>query len=335
VRLVLALFAFNVMRAASPAACAACHTAETSGFAHSAMARALESVKDCAILKASPNLTAKIGGYSYEIAREGDQSIYTVTDGKETIRVPLSWAFGLGAAGQTYFFQLEGHWYESTVSYYSALRNLDLTMGAQTESARTVRDAAGHVRAPKEVADCFNCHATNAVKGQQPTLSTMTAGVQCERCHGASEQHVNATRAEMRKLGELSTEELSDFCGQCHRSWSQIAISGPRGILNVRFQPYRLGNSKCYDAEDRRIRCTACHNPHRDVETATAAYDAKCVACHSRAAKPATKAATHICHVGKKDCVTCHMPKLDLPGAHNKFTDHLIRIVKANEQYPD
>jgi hypothetical protein len=39
--------------------------------------------------------------------------------------------------------------------------------------------------------------------------------------------------------------------------------------------------------------------------------------------------------VGKKDYVTCHMPKLDLPGAHNKFTDHLIRVVKANEQYPD
>ena len=76
---------------------------------------------------------------------------------------------------------------------------------------------------------------------------------------------------------------MSDFCGQCHRTWAQIAINGPRGILNVRFQPYRLANSKCYDAADRRIRCTACHDPHRDVETSAAAYDAKCARCHSAA----------------------------------------------------
>ena len=33
------------------------------------------------------------------------------------------------------------------------------------------------------------------------------------------------------------------------------------GVANVRFQPYRLISSKCYDAEDSRIRCTACHDP--------------------------------------------------------------------------
>jgi hypothetical protein len=28
------------------------------------------------------------------------------------------------------------------------------------------------------------------------------------------------------------------------------------------------------------------------------------------------------------------MPKIELPGAHYKFTDHRIRIVKPNERYP-
>jgi hypothetical protein len=161
----------------------------------------------------------------------------------------------------------------------------------------------------------------------------MTEGVQCERCHGASEAHLRRT-SPMPKLGTFTTEEMSDFCGQCHRTWSQIAMNGPRGILNVRFQPYRLGNSKCYDVADNRIRCTACHNPHRDLELSARAYDVKCVACHSRKA-PSTKGSSHICRVGTKDCVTCHMPRLDLPGAHKKFTDHMIRIVKAGELYPD
>jgi hypothetical protein len=29
------------------------------------------------------------------------------------------------------------------------------------------------------------------------------------------------------------------------------------------------------------------------------------------------------------------MPRLELPGANAKFTDHRIRVVKPNERYPD
>jgi hypothetical protein len=28
------------------------------------------------------------------------------------------------------------------------------------------------------------------------------------------------------------------------------------------------------------------------------------------------------------------MPKLELPGAHHKFSDHRIRILKPGESYP-
>jgi formate-dependent nitrite reductase cytochrome c552 subunit len=33
-------------------------------------------------------------------------------------------------------------------------------------------------------------------------------------------------------------------------------------------------------------------------------------------------------------CVTCHMPKLELPGAHHKFSDHRIRVVRPGKSYP-
>src|SRR5882672_90408 len=87
---------------AAPSACAPCHRSETAAFANAGMTRALESGKNSAILRANPKLTAKIGGYTYEIARTGDESIYTVTDGKATMRIPIDWAFGQGVAGQTY-----------------------------------------------------------------------------------------------------------------------------------------------------------------------------------------------------------------------------------------
>jgi hypothetical protein len=326
---------------ASPQACAPCHRAETAAFTEAGMTKALESAEECAILKANPRLTVRIGGYFYQIDRVGKESFYSVTDGKDTIRIPVEWAFGQGAAGQTYLFQRGGRWYESRVSYYSAIKGLDTTIGSQDTTAQNLDEAAGRLTAANEPSQCFNCHATHAVAKRELTLPAMLVGIRCERCHGDSDRHLAAVRtgdsakAGMRKLGALSTEDLSDFCGECHRTWSQIAMSGPRGIRNVRFQPYRLQSSRCYDAEDRRIRCTACHDPHADVRTDPASYDANCKACHSAGAKPATTASSHLCRVATKGCVTCHMPQVELPGAHKKFYDHEIRIARANEKYPD
>jgi len=176
--------------------------------------------------------------------------------------------------------------------------------------------------------DCFNCHATRAVVNNRLNIETMAAGVQCERCHAGADRH-----ATMQKVSALSTEEISDLCGGCHRTWAQIAASGPRGILNVRFQPYRLTNSKCYDAADRRISCVACHNPHTHAARDAAFYDSKCTACHSAA--NAAHVNAKLCPVAKANCVSCHMPKIDLPGAHFAFTDHFIRIARPGEAYPN
>jgi Cytochrome c554 and c-prime len=304
-----AAFLLAARSQADTAVCAPCHKAEVAHFAESRMTRALEKPADNA------KLTAMIGPYSYRIS--GIQ--YEVTDGAQSFRTPLAWAFGQGSAGQTYLYEKDGTWYESRVSFFSALNGLDLTMGAQNITPHSVPEGAGRSLSKSETSECFGCHATG--KG-----SAMVPGVQCDRCHGESGDHLKAVGAGRRKLGSLSTEEMSDLCGQCHRTWSQIAASGPRGIQNVRFQPYRLTNSKCYDAADLRIRCTACHDPHGRLETSASAYDAKCLSCH---------ATNHICPKGTKDCVTCHMPQLELPGAHKKFTDHMIRIVRANDKYPD
>jgi hypothetical protein len=129
----------------------------------------------------------------------------------------------------------------------------------------------------------------------------------------------------MKKLTQLSTEEMSDFCGSCHRTWADIAANGPRGLANVRFQPYRLTNSKCYDVEDRRISCVACHDPHRESSRGAAAYDDRCAACH----------ASGTCKVGTRECTSCHMPKYELPNSHFAFTDHRIRVARKGEAYPD
>jgi hypothetical protein len=302
---------------AAPSDCAKCHR-EARMFGETAMARALVPAAESAILKSNPKLAAKLGPYSYEISA----STLVVRYGDATFRAPLEWAFGDGKVGQTWLYRVNGAWYESRVSYFSAIAGLDITMGQQDIVPHSLAEAAGRLAAPAEVTRCFDCHAAGARKQQ------IAPGVLCERCHGSTDAHLHA-KSPMRKLSAMTTEELSDFCGECHRTWSQVAANGPRGIQNIRFQPYRLAGSKCYSATDSRIKCTTCHDPHRPLETKLEAYDAKCAACHS------PTGGVKLCRTRTRSCAGCHMPKFDLPGAHRKFTDHRIRIVRAGEAYPD
>jgi hypothetical protein len=316
-------------------ACANCHPAESKPHPPTAMAHAAETVAECGVLRSHPKLERTLGRYSYSIVRRGDESIYRVSDGVDEIVVPIRYAMGLGAAGQTYLFEKDGKYFESYVSYYKALDGLDITIGDRPNPSNLV-DAAGRALGAEATAECFACHATDSVRNGRLAEESFIPGVQCEACHGPSANHLagfsmgGAQPAAMKKLGGMRAEESSQFCGQCHRTWEYVAAHGPHNAGNVRFQPYRLTLSKCYDADDRRIACTACHNPHQSVETASARYDADCQACHAGGAKAGAK----VCKVAAKDCSSCHMPKIELPGSHHKFTDHDIRIV-AQGAYPD
>lgn len=172
----------------------------------------------------------------------------------------------------------------------------------------------------------------------------MVPGVNCESCHGPGSAHVEAMKAKqyddakIYNAGRMSGDEISqEFCGKCHRSAETVLFMPNHGsVNNVRWQPYRIFGSKCY-SDDKRISCVACHDPHEPLERESTAYDAKCLACHQSKDKSATAdaAATEPpCPVAAKDCVSCHMPKFDLPGAHLKFTDHRIRVAKPGEPYP-
>jgi Cytochrome c554 and c-prime len=330
----LPLLATSALLFADDRICVGCHRDIATHFQNTPMAKALMTAADCEILRRNPQLTFREDGYESRITREADRRVLTVTGGGETLTATLLWAFGRGQAGQTYVFERDGTYYESRISFYNALRGVDLTMGAQPRP-KNIEDAAGHRLSTRDAVECFGCHSTGGVVGGKLNLESMTPGVGCQSCHGSADKHVAAVRsgdragAKMPRLGGSTAEEMSELCGRCHRTWSQIAMNGPRGVLNVRFQPYRLANSKCYDTADARIRCSACHDPHGSLESSAGSYDAKCGACHSAAAH------TKTCTVAKQNCVSCHMPKIELPGAHARFTDHQIRIARAGEPYPN
>jgi len=320
------------------AVCAQCHAAETTTQKTTPMALAAEPAAESNILREHPRLSFRLGLYSYQIVRAGQQSVYSVSDGHKTTSVPIEWAFGRGEAGQTYVFQREGSYYQSRVSFYSDTQRLDFTLGFARPVPRSLEEALGDRLSTVEARLCFGCHNT-AVSVGQLDVHRMVPGVSCEACHGPGSRHVAAMKAGRSETayilnpGKEAPEDLVEFCGSCHRTWLMVQTMRVRGVNNVRFQPYRLQNSGCWDG---RISCLTCHNPHRPRVREVAFYDSKCLSCHHQRGTPdARKSDAPECPVSTKDCVSCHMPKYELPGGHFKFTDHQIRVVRAGEPYPD
>ncbi len=328
--------------------CAGCHKSKVDSLAKSGMGRAMEPMVSSIVLTENPKMTFQSGPYSFEIRRKDKQSIYTVTDGKETISVPILYALGQGKAGQTYILRYEDAFYESRVSYYKEISGLDFTIGSPRVVPASLEKALGRRLSDSEARSCFSCHSTGGINGGQIDLGKMALGVRCEACHGPGGRHVAANMAGEPSAnlifnpGRLSGDELSqDFCASCHRGNDEFSILKSMEVNNVRFQPYRIFHSKCY-SDDRRISCTACHDPHEPIRQDVAFYDAKCTACHQlkdKSLQAGTKQGDQnmlaACSVSTKDCVSCHMPKLGPPAAHFKFTDHYIRIVKSSESYPN
>ncbi len=304
--------------------------------AHTDMASALVLQDSNPVLKTHPKLSLRRGMYSYLIETLNNGSTYTVTDGNNSNSVPIVWSFGLKS--QTLGLRIRRPLLREPGELFRSIDALDTTIGDNSLHPQTLLEAFGRELSDFETKSCFGCHATNAVSNDRLTLDGMIPGIKCERCHTGAETHAQAisegkTGPIPGKLGQLTPEETSNFCGQCHHTWERVVRDGLRGEINVRFQPYRMANSKCYDGGDRRLSCTTCHDPHRELVRGAAPYDAKCKACHGASAKASATAKS--CRVATNGCANCHMPKLELPGGHMVFTDHQIRVARAGDPYPN
>ncbi len=302
------------------------------------MAHAVELPGADPVLAAHPLLTFHMGAYTWTVESHSGQSIYKVTDGTSTISMPIHWSFG--AQAQTWVFELDGKFYESIVSFYPSANGLGVTTGDERLTPQTLREAMGRELTTMDTKLCFGCHASDAVTSHKLTLNTIHPGVTCAHCHeGALDHASDAAVADFStappRLQDMTSESLSNFCGQCHRSWETVVRNGWRGLPDVRFQPYRLANSRCFNGTDPRISCIACHDPHKDLIRNDASYDSKCLACHAPNARPTSTGKAKSCPTATSGCVSCHMPKVTLPGGYLHFTDHQIRIVKTGEPFPN
>jgi hypothetical protein len=323
--------------------CLQCHKEKALTKSANSMADAAEVGSNCSSLTTHQNLRFNVGPYVYGFVRNGTGYLYTVTDGQRELSAPILFCFGSGRLGQTYIVEHDGVLYESRISYYREIGNLDFTILHPRSVPPSLEDALGRPLTQEAAQGCFSCHTTGAIHNSQLQINQLVPGVGCEACHGPGDKHVRAMRAhnagdlQIFEPEKLESDELTqEFCGACHRGFEQVmGLPGQDGINNIRYQPYRIFNSAGHKG-DARISCVACHNPHDRLERDESFYDAKCLACHlTKTDKARTiERSAPPCPVSNTRCVSCHMPKIDLPGAHAVFTDHWIRVAKAGQQVP-
>ena len=327
--------------------CTHCHEYEAQSQKTTPMAQAGQRVETSPILKRYTALLFVRDPYHYRLSTSGTHSDYSVTEGQHTVAAPLSWAFGVGEYGQTYLYQKDKIWYESEISFYTKPKMLDMTTGHPRVAHTSLEDALGHSLNDADASHCFACHTTMSTLGHQFDPALAVGGITCEGCHGPGQEHIAKMRtgsaagdsATITNPGRMSPVDSVDFCGACHRTWADVAFLNTAGLGKavVRFQPYRLEKSRCWGTDgDQRITCIACHNPHEPLNRETSSYDAQCLACHAvRGVMPmdANKKGA-ACPVSTHQCVSCHMPKYEVKDMHGEFTDHMIRIVRKDEIFP-
>jgi hypothetical protein len=330
---------------AGTAECANCHSLEAASQLVTEMARASTRPPDPAFLEGKQTLSFRQAPYSYEIVRHENVVLGSVADGHASISQPLLFAFGQGTVGRTYIYQMDGNWFESRLSYYSSLNALDLTTGHLPSAPSDLEHALGRLLEPREAQRCFGCHTTASTTSNHFDPNQSFAGVGCEACHGPGSKHVQAMKTGQIDRGKkailnprsLDPASSVDFCGACHRTFGDVVQMSVSGVATVRFQPFRLEESHCWSRASGKLTCVTCHNPHQPLVHDIGFYDQICLSCHSPSSNgnPEKGRGALVCGVGKPDCASCHMPKIEIPSMHHAFTDHWIRITKNDAPYPN
>ena len=322
---------------AGTARCARCHQRIAGSQSTTAMARTAQRAAESESLLAHRVLTFKTGDQVHEIRTTSGGSLYSVSDGKDTISNVLTWALGAGKVGHTFVFERDGAMYEARASYFEGKNGLDLTPGHAFEHPADVHAAIGRRLQPAETRRCLACHST-VLTLRDGLVSVIVPGVTCEACHGPGKAHadlvqedrVNEGRTAIVNPTSFNAVDAVDFCGACHGTYWDVTLAGEKGVKALRSQPFRLQSSKCWGDGDRRLTCVACHDPHQPLEREPQSYDRRCLQCH-RAIDGQSVSGAHArpCSASQRQrCTSCHMPRYRVDEMQASFTDHLIRVVR-------
>lgn len=318
--------------------CLTCHREITENFYHTAhnttSGRASETT-----VKGSFEEGTNFFPYNYAtvVMEKRDNGLYQVLydHNKQKLAQRIDLVIGSGTRGQTFGTWVGNKIFQLPVSYLT--------------SADAWCNSPGYpsfepVFSRKMTDRCLGCHGTyfkDMTKDGHPgeiDRDQIIYGVQCERCHGPGEKHVEfqqnnpgVTKGQfiINPAGFTRQQKL-DLCAHCHNNKAKSlkstfdflpgdtliheVVSGT-GVMNVDSQNIDVhGNqydlllaSKCFKMTTS-LNCGSCHNTHQQERGNLTLFSQRCMNCHTEARGNFCKMTDLPVSVLKTDCIDCHMP---------------------------
>lgn len=310
----------------------------------------------------------------YEVARQGGKLIQSQyandRDGKQIFRQhwEIAYVIGSGENGVSFIVERDGYLFEAPLSYYSKSHTWGFSPGYERHNYAFTRPILA------ECSSCHSGRPqpVYSFEGRYRNPAFAELAVGCENCHGPGALHVAERRAALRPTGSVDASIvnpahlsgwLSDnICMKCHQG-GDVRVSQPlkhaedfrpgtelNDVLAIFKVPlkrdetsstdvllehyFSMTLSKCYRSSVGALRCTSCHDPHRQPSaTQTVAfYREKCLTCHN--SKPCTLAEAERAKTND-DCAVCHLPKRTAKNiTHAALTEHRITR-RAGEPFPE
>ncbi len=266
------------------------------------------------------------------------QRPYFLKENKTVATDTLAIVIGSGTKGQTYLSWEEDALYQLQVSYYTPTDEWTNSPGMPRDQFLDARPVNS---------SCLECHVTfaksTALYGMGNTFKKdeILFGVDCERCHGPSEEHVNFHRQKpeattafaMTSYDSLTRQQRLDACALCHSgirtplkpafqflvgdtlsnfSMADKAVLDSPEKLDVHGNQYGLLQaSACFKGSET-MDCTTCHSPHQNQRGTLTIFNQRCMQCHTEMmASDTCSASKELLQQNGNNCVACHMPLLD------------------------
>ena len=353
-------------RYADPAICENCHKQIADNYRKTGMGRSFYRPRPADITPGAVTYHAASDTYFSTIERDGNyyqRRWQKGFDGKETNIDEKQIDFVMGSGNHVRAFlhltdrntlqQLPLGWYAEKGGSWAMSPGYDRPDYPGSTRAITYECMFCHNAYPKIPAG----HADTAAR--QEFLQPLPLGIDCQRCHGPGQRHVElasraGTKAEEIRAAivnpkRLTSDREAEVCLQCHlettsgplpkaiRKFAREPFSylpgQPLGDFRLIFDRaggmgdrfeiahagYRMRQSQCFLKSEGKLRCTTCHDPHDIPRGESATIRYNAVCGNCHAATQHTTAVS-------QDCVSCHMPKRRTDDAvHVVMTDHFIR----------
>ncbi len=214
---------------------------------------------------------------------------------------------------------------------------------------------------------CLECHVTYAeqlsmtddFKKNSFSRKNIIYGIDCQRCHGAVENHVKHHQKNkmdtigkyILKFADFNQSQKISVCDLCHSGiddkseYKRFSFQPGNSIKNLinknksNKNPNEIdvhGNqvgaliaSKCFQ-ETENMDCMTCHNPHKQERGNSVKFNSICISCHQEV-KHSKQSLNN--PISLSECIDCHMPLKNSKAMKLEIDLNVLRPVKVRSHF--